>query len=122
MPIGGINAPFGFRNESDNKLPKGHGFLGDLKRSAGAIVGSGQISPGVSTELSVSADIGGKQISFPLIVPSLGRDEINYLLSTPPGEIFKANPQIAHNIFGKAAEHAISRINRGLSPFLELNQ
>ncbi len=51
---------------------KGMGFFGELKRPDGD----------VSTEISVGVGMDGKEMDIPLIVPTLTKKELNYLLST----------------------------------------
>ena len=86
---------------------KGNGFLGVLKRPDG----------GVSTELSIGVNIGGKEIEIPTLIPTLTKEEKKYLLATPPNKMFTANPFIFKGIKEKAIKHAQDRINKGLSPF-----
>jgi len=80
--------------------PKGPGFLGTLKRPDGHI----------STELSIGVGIDGKEIEIPSLVPTLTKDEINYLL--------KGNKP-TKRIVDKAIKHAMKRINDGKSPFAQ---
>jgi len=79
---------------------KGKGFLGELKRPDGK----------VSTELSIGVNLDGKETLIPSLVPTLNKDEINYLLSGG-----KATKEIVR----KAVEHAKGRIAEGKSPFAE---
>jgi hypothetical protein len=85
---------------------KGMGFFGELKRPDGNI----------STEISVGVGIDGKEIDIPLIVPSLTKKELNYLLSTDikSKSFFNNMPP---SIMDKAYEHANTRIKSGMSPF-----
>ena len=77
---------------------KAYGFFGKLVRPDG----------GISTELSFDFDYGGKNIHAPLLVPTLGRQEIDHLLSgRPPTE----------EIYNKAIEHATQRIGKGMQPW-----
>ena len=80
--------------------PKGPGFLGTLKRPDGK----------VSTELSIGVKLGGKEIEIPSLVPTLTKDEVNYLL-----EGNKPTKQIVN----KAVKHAKKRIAEGKSPFAQ---
>jgi hypothetical protein len=85
---------------------KGNGFFGELKRPDG----------GVSTEISVGVGINGKEMDIPLIVPTLTKKELNYLLSTDiKGKSFFNN--MPPSIMDKAYEHAKTRIKSGMSPF-----
>ena len=91
-------APYGFRHvESLNEvsLPKGTGWMGKLPNQAG----------GVSTELSASNDNG----SFPLLVPTLTKEEVAHLL---------ANKEPTADIYRKAEAFAKYRQEQGQSPFI----
>jgi len=84
----------------EDGTPKQAGFFGQLPRSDGK----------VSTELSVNAD----GMFFPLIVPTLNKQELQFLLDNPP------DPQkIPEPILMKAMEHAYQREKQGKSPFWE---
>jgi len=85
---------------------KGKGFFGELKRPDGDI----------STEISVGVGINGKEQDIPLIVPSLTKSELEYLLNTPikSKDFFDNMPP---EIMDKAYEHARVRIENGMSPF-----
>ena len=96
---------FGLRPDGTKK---GLGYFGVLKRPDGK----------VSTELSIGVEFDGKETEIPSLVPTLNKDEINYLLTsklepsmwkTPTGKV----------IVGKAVEHAKKRIAEGKSPFAE---
>ena len=79
---------------------KGMGFLGPLKFHDGS----------TSTELSIGVNLGGKEVSIPLLVPTLDKAEIQHLMSGGnPTEI----------TVQKAVEHARQRMMQGLSPFKE---
>ena len=77
---------------------KGLGFFGKLQRPDG----------GFSTELSASANVGGKEMLFPLLVPTLRQDQIQHLLSG-------AKP--TDEIYSIAIQHALERSKQGKSPF-----
>ncbi len=84
---------------------KGDGFLGVLKRPDGR----------VSSEISISGDaIGGKD--YPLLVPTLTRDEVNKILAVPVDDpkFFEKIPQSAKR---KARVFAEERVAAGKSPF-----
>jgi hypothetical protein len=86
--------------------PKGMGFFGELKRPDGS----------VSTEISVGVGVDGKEMDIPLIVPTLTKKELNYLLKTDiNGKNFFNN--MPPSIMDKAYEHAQTRMKSGLSPF-----
>jgi hypothetical protein len=90
-------APYGLREDG---TPKGLGYFGLLPSKDG--------KHEVSTELSADVDIGGKKMFFPLLVPTLTRDEIDLLLSG-------AKP--TDSIYEKAIRFAQERIKAGKSPF-----
>jgi hypothetical protein len=87
---------------------KGKGFFGELKRPGG----------GVSTEISIGVGINGKETNIPLIVPTLSKDELSYLLNSDPKSktFFDKMPK---SIIEKAVDHASMRIEAGKSPFAE---
>lgn len=94
-------APYGMRHSGEGV--KGKGYFGMLPHASG----------GTSTEISSEADIYGKNTEHPLIVPTLNSVELQHLLAgnDPTDEIYR-----------KAQEHAISRIDKGLSPFAQPNE
>lgn len=77
---------------------KGLGFFGALTRP----------DNNVSTELSFDFDANGRKIFAPLIVPTLSKAELDYLLSG-------AEP--TQSIYSKAIAHAMKRRGQNLSPF-----
>jgi hypothetical protein len=85
---------------------KGRGFLGEMQRLDG----------GVSTEISAGFEIDGKEVDIPLMVPSLTKKEIDYLLNadTQGEEFFKNMPE---SIADKAIDHAKKRMKEGKSVF-----
>lgn len=92
-------APYGLRYTESVEDPweaKGKGFFGEPAREDGS----------VSTEISASNDQG----SYPLLVPTLNRKEVNLLLSG-------GKPTDA--IYEKAEGHAAQRRALGRSPFAE---
>lgn len=92
-------APYGMREDD---TPKGEGYFGQIKRLDNPAM--------FSTELSASTDfaVDGRPVLFPLLVPTLSRDEIELLVSgkEPTPDIYK-----------KAETFARQRISKGLSPF-----
>jgi len=80
--------------------PKGTGWLGELKTSNGDI----------ATELSIGVNFDGKDYLIPSLVPTLTKEEVQYLLqgNSPTDEIIQ-----------KAIDHAIKLIQQGKSPFKE---
>ena len=85
---------------------KGAGFFGELKRPDGEI----------STEISMGVGIDGKETLIPLIVPTLTKSELNYLLKSDVKSktFFQKMPE---SIINKAVDHAVSRMNANKSPF-----
>jgi hypothetical protein len=79
---------------------KGEGFLGKLKNSNGDI----------STELSVSYEINGKEILMPSLVPTLTDKEVKHLLDNKPP---------TKEMDDKIIDHAMKRIKEGKSPFAQ---
>jgi len=84
-------APYGLRETSG--MPKGKGYFGELPAA-----------DGVMTELSASDDAG----DFPLIVPTLTREELEHLQS---------GGQPTEEIYAKAKAWAESRKGQGRDPF-----
>lgn len=106
-----LQAPAGSSDPStwdkrEDGSQKGNGWLGLLKRPDG----------GVSSEISVGVNIGGKEQEIPLIVPSLTRSEVTTLLSSDPKDpsFFSSLPD---SIKRKAIDFARNRISKGESPF-----
>lgn len=99
---------YGMRH--DGKGQKYTGWLGEKKRL--------DDPSQVSTEISIGVGINGKETDIPLMVPTLDKKELNYLLSVDPGraDFFDKMPQ---SIIEKAVSHAEMRINQGKSPFKE---
>lgn len=96
---------YGYGNRQDG-TQKGKGYFGELKRPDGT----------VSTEISIGVGINGKETEIPLIVPTLSKKELNYLLVTPvESKGFMSN--MPKSIIEKAYDHATTRIKNGQSPF-----
>ncbi len=95
-----------FGNRKPQLRKKGPGYFGPLKRP----------DNDMSTELSVGfndPEFGGKETEVPLLVPTLTREEINYLLSGK-----EATPEILN----KAKEHALLRIRSNKDPFAQAGE
>lgn len=91
-------APYGFRhveNVDEVSLPKGKGWMGALPNQTGQ----------VSTELSANNENG----SFPMLVPTMNKAEINSLL---------ANQNPTDDMYRKAEQWANYRQSQGQSPFI----
>jgi hypothetical protein len=96
-------APFGLRyaDATTGQQPfeaKGLGYFGQIPTQDGSTM----------TEYSTSFDINGKNVSAPLVVPTLTPDELNILTS---------GQQPTEGIYQKAYNYAKDRINQGLDPF-----
>jgi hypothetical protein len=94
-------APFGLRySESlqDQPQVKGRGFMGAIPTSEGMPM----------TELSSSFELDGQIIQHPLIVPTLLPQEI---------ELLRMGGEPTPEIYQKAQQFALGRIQQGLSPF-----
>ena len=86
---------------------KGSGWLGVKKRPDGR----------VSSELSIGASVNGKDQDVPSMVPTLTKEEVNYLLNTDPKDLDFRNNSLGKSIASKAIQHAESRDDEGKSPF-----
>lgn len=84
---------------------KGSGWLGLLRRPDG----------GVSSEISVGMQIGGKETDVPLLVPGLSRQEVQKIIALPNDEHLVQN--LPPGVLDKARRFAEGRINGGRSPF-----
>jgi hypothetical protein len=92
-------------NRSDG-TQKGNGYFGVLKRPDG----------NVSTEISIGVGLNGKETQIPLIVPTLNKAELNYLLANDPdSDDFMS--RMPSTIVDKAVDHAVGRLKSGQSPF-----
>lgn len=108
-------APYGMREDG---TPKGEGFFGKIPRTDDPKM--------VSTELSASTDfkVNGRTVLFPLIVPTLTKEQLDYLVSTtgPPNRDDPKAVAMEQEIVQKAEAHARERIAKGKSPFAESNE
>ena len=91
-----------FGNRPDGTPKSKEGWLGVLPMQDG----SGR----VATEMSATFNIDGEDILFPLLNPTLSKEEINYLL--------KGNKP-TKEIFDKAYQFGVDRMKQGLSPFTD---
>ncbi len=85
---------------------KGKGFFGEIKRPSGDI----------STEISIGVGINGREVDIPLIVPTLNKKELNYLINA---DMDSSNfmEKMPKSILQKAYDHAVIRMKQGKSPF-----
>jgi hypothetical protein len=84
----------------EDGTPKGNGYFGPLPMQTG--------KDEVATELSRDSEVDGKRMLYPLLVPTLKREQIDHLLNggEPTREIDDA-----------AFDHAMKRIKEGKSTF-----
>ena len=95
----------------DSPFNKGLGYLGPLTLDN---------DPGGSmTEYSITSGFDGTDVEYPLLVPTLTRDEVQWLQANVGGE---ARPTIPPSIERKAADHAIMRMQQGKSPFASADE
>lgn len=92
-----MNAPT-LPREAGAQGMKGLGYFGPVDNLRG----------GYSTELAADTEIGGRRVDFPLMVPTLTRQELNHLLS---------GAQPTPEIYDKAIAHAIQRGQGAKDPF-----
>jgi len=95
----GDTPEYGKRADGTNK---GSGFLGELKRPDGDI----------STEISIGVEMDGQEVEIPLLVPTLSKSQIDYLLK---------GGKATKEIVDVAVKHAQKRMQEGKSPFHEDN-
>jgi hypothetical protein len=94
-------APFGLRHSNslfDQPEIKGRGYMGVIPTSVGEPM----------TELSSSFEMNGQTIQHPLVVPTLLPQEI---------ELLRMGGEPTPEIYQKAQQFALRRIQQGLSPF-----
>jgi hypothetical protein len=82
--------------------PKGQGFLGVLQRPDGK----------VSSEISVGVNLDGKETEIPTLVPTLSKEEVDYLMTHEPDP-----STMPRSILDKAVAYAKDRLAAGKSPF-----
>lgn len=95
-----MSFPYGKRTSGEEK---GLGYFGELQRPGG----------GISTELSIGVNIGGKEMEIPTLVPTLDKNEIDYLLT---------GGRPTEEIVNKAIAYAKMRISKGTSPFAQAGE
>ena len=101
-------SPYGLRYGGDTpvtdiSMPKSLGYFGLLQSNSGYPM----------TEFSASEEINGNSVQFPLIVPTLTRDELNWLLS---------GNEPTESIYQKAIAYARMRMLNNLSPFAQQSE
>lgn len=92
----------GEKSSNTIKTPrrKGLGYFGELKRP----------DKRISTELSMSVNIDGKETEIPSLIPNLTRFEIDYLL---------AGNKPTEDIIQKAVKYARQRMTEGKDVFAQ---
>jgi hypothetical protein len=99
-----------FGNRADG-TKKGSGFFGVIKRPDGNVM----------TEISIGVGLNGKETQVPLIVPTLTKPEMDYLLrNDPKSKTFMS--KMPSTIIDKAVDHAVMRMKDGKSPFADPNE
>ena len=89
-----------------DKTAKGSGYFGEIKRPDGNVM----------TEISIGVGLNGKETLIPLIVPTLNKSELNYLMrNNPDSEMFME--KMPKSIMDKAVDHAVMRMKANKSPF-----
>ena len=89
-----------------DKTAKGSGYFGKIKRPDGNVM----------TEISIGVGLNGKETLIPLIVPTLNKSELNYLMrNNPDSEMFME--KMPKSIMDKAVDHAVMRMKENKSPF-----
>jgi hypothetical protein len=89
-----------------DKTAKGAGYFGEIKRPDGNVM----------TEISIGVGLNGKETLIPLVVPTLNRSELNYLMKADPqSKMFME--KMPRSIMDKAVDHAVMRMKENKSPF-----
>jgi hypothetical protein len=88
---------------------KGTGFFGEIKRPDGNVM----------TEISVGVGLNGKEVNIPLIVPTLDKKEMQYLLRNDPS-LLRINPGLfkGRALCNLALAHCKGRRNDMTRPLL----
>lgn len=94
-PTSPPQSPYGNRVDG---TPKGRGYLGEIKTPDGRVM----------TEYSIGVDWGDGEQEIPTVVPGLTKEEIVHLAR---------GGEPTPSIIDRAIEHALRRIEMGLSPF-----
>ena len=104
--VGGIvEDPSMYRSDGSKKSAQG--FLGPVKNN---------VEGGTMTEVSVGMEINGKEMEVPTMVPTLTEKEIETLANM---QLEGNAKNIPNSIIIKAKQHALQRIDQGLSPFYQ---
>ena len=99
-----------FGNRPDG-TKKGAGYFGVIKRPDGNVM----------SEVSIGVSLEGKETLLPLIVPTLNKQEMDYLMrNDPKSKTFMS--KMPSTIIDKAVDHAVMRMKEGKSPFADPNE
>jgi len=98
-------------NQMDSPFNKGLGYLGPLTLD--------NEPGGTMTEYGRTRNLEGTNVDYPLLVPTLTRDEVRWLQANVTED---TKPVIPESIERKAAEHAIMRLKQGKSPFASADE
>ena len=99
-----------FGNRPDG-TKKGAGYFGVIKRPDGNVM----------SEVSIGVSLEGKETLLPLIVPTLNKQEMDYLMrNDPKSKTFMS--KLPSTIIDKAVDHAVMRMKGGKSPFADPNE
>ena len=102
---GSVEDPSMYRSDGSKKSAQG--FLGPVKNN---------VEGGTMTEVSVGMEINGQEMEVPTMVPSLTKEEIETLANM---QLEGNAKNIPESIIIKAKQHALQRIDQGLSPFYQ---
>ena len=95
----------------DGSIKSKCGFLGPIKN---------KISGGTMTEFSTDMMHKGKSIDIPTMVPTLSKEEIEYMRNMKPGAGWNlSGSSIERSIVNKARKHAQERLSKGKSQFYQ---
>jgi hypothetical protein len=92
----------------DSPFNKGLGYFGPLALKDGSM-----------TEYSRTSSFDGTDVEYPLLVPTLTRDEVQWLQTHVGGNVKLTIPP---SIERKAADHAMMRMQQGQSPFASADE
>jgi hypothetical protein len=102
---GSVEDPSMYRSDGSKKSAQG--FLGPVKNN---------VEGGTMTEVSVGMEINGQEMEVPTMVPTLTKKEIETLANM---QLEGNAKNIPESIIMKAKQHALQRIEQGLSPFYQ---
>jgi len=99
-----------YGNRADG-TKKGTGYFGVIKRPDGKVM----------SEISIGVALDGKETQIPLIVPTLDKKELDYLMrgNVKSKDFLNKMPP---TIIPKAVDHAVNRMKNGMSPFISMDE